>query len=164
MRLDYIDGVWPAPLRQPAERRVIARADARRARGDYALRPNHGQGNKSKVPIEETEAWRIYQEQLAAGLGVLDDDEPPPPRREYPPKRRVPNHLASVRESRGMSQRDLEEISGVSRRTIRRVEGGGVSTWRTKIRLIAALDVPVDRIGEVFPGLDQFLIEGERDE
>ncbi|MCH8537558.1 MAG: helix-turn-helix domain-containing protein [Alkalimonas sp.] len=54
--------------------------------------------------------------------------------------------VKSLRESRGWSQEQLAEISGLSLRTIQRVEAEGKGARETKLSLAAAFDVPLGRL------------------
>ena len=70
----FFDGVEPAPIRMKVEQAKTDREDARRARGDYNMKPvKNGQGSMSAEPIEQTEAWATYQDQLARGMGEPED-------------------------------------------------------------------------------------------
>lgn len=50
--------------------------------------------------------------------------------------------VKSLREKKGWSQSDLAEVSGLSLRTVQRVESTGNASRETKICLAAAFDVP----------------------
>lgn len=54
--------------------------------------------------------------------------------------------VKSLRESRGWSQEHLAEVSGLSLRTIQRVEAEGKGARETKLSLAAAFDVPIGRL------------------
>ena len=70
----FFDGIEPAPIRTKVEQSKVDRENARRARGDYKMRPvKNGQGSISAAPIEETAAWAIYQDQLARGMDCEDE-------------------------------------------------------------------------------------------
>ena len=142
MRMDYIDGVEPPPLRLKVERDAIRRQDARRAKGLHRYQPLAGGGSRSSVPVEETEAWRIYQEQLAAGLG---EDDVPPPRITF--RYRV----RELRDALGMTAQELADAAGCSVRTIRRAEAGGEIRPPTQRKILTGLGLPWERRKEVFP-------------
>lgn len=59
-------------------------------------------------------------------------------------------NLRSIRESKGMSQTELAEKSGVGRVTINRIENGELNetTSGTLIKLAKTLQVPVDSLIE----------------
>jgi DNA-binding XRE family transcriptional regulator len=58
-------------------------------------------------------------------------------------ERRMPSPLALCRISRGLSQRELAELSGVCRETVCRLERGhGLPHWRTARALAATLGFP----------------------
>ena len=59
--------------------------------------------------------------------------------------------LASLRLDRNLSQADLAERAGVSKRTVERLESGAVSTqFSSIIRICRALDL-IERLDALFP-------------
>ena len=56
------------------------------------------------------------------------------------------DQVRSLREARGWSQEHLAEVSGLSLRTIQRVEAEGRGSRETKLSLAAAFDVPLGRL------------------
>lgn len=54
--------------------------------------------------------------------------------------------VKALRESRGWSQEHLAEVSGLSLRTVQRVEAEGKGARETKLSLAAAFDVPIGRL------------------
>ena len=53
------------------------------------------------------------------------------------------NRVRALRERKSWSQEHLARASGVSERTIQRVEADGIGSAETRLALAAALDVPV---------------------
>lgn len=57
--------------------------------------------------------------------------------------------VRTLRDSRGWSQEHLAEVSGLSLRTIQRVESEGRASRETRLSLAAAFDVPLGRLAAI---------------
>lgn len=67
--------------------------------------------------------------------------------KEYEPKRRQTLPLTVYRVARGWSQQEIADRSGLTKRTVNRVERGrGVPTLKTAAALSAVLDVPIEAL------------------
>ena len=143
MRMDYIDGVEPPPMRLKVERNKIERENNRRAKGDYNLRPVSLQSHRNPDSVvEETEAWATYQAQIAAGKA----DEPPKRHRKLGRR----SELRALRHELCWSQTRVAEKAGLSLKTIRAAEEGSPVRERSQRRILKALSVPWSRRWEFF--------------
>lgn len=58
-----------------------------------------------------------------------------------------PKRIRSLREAKAWSQDRLAQISGVSLRTIQRVEADGAASAETRMAIASALGIPVNELG-----------------
>lgn len=86
-----------------------------------------------KSPI----SWLAHRRTISPAMTTTSPPE------SYSERRQIPSPLTLCRVSRGLSQRELAQLSGVCRETVCRLERGhGLPHWQTARALAATLGFP----------------------